>query len=65
MEANSEWFTDESLRPLEHYFRFNEWKEHMLESVSRSESLDAIRVNYTSKAIQKTMIGECNSEKDV
>jgi hypothetical protein len=43
MEAKKEWFSDESLRPLEHYFRFNEWMVDMLDTMSQSESLDSIR----------------------
>jgi hypothetical protein len=30
------------LRPLEHYFQFNEWMVNMLEAVSSSESLDSM-----------------------
>jgi hypothetical protein len=42
MQAKPEWFDDESLRPLEHYFQFNEWMATHLDAVSRSESLDSI-----------------------
>jgi hypothetical protein len=42
MDARPEWFADESLRPLEHFFRFNEWMADMLDSVSHSESVDAV-----------------------
>jgi hypothetical protein len=32
LTAKPEWFSDDSLRPLEHYFQFNAWIEDMLES---------------------------------
>jgi hypothetical protein len=42
MQSKPEWFMDESLRSLEHYFQFNEWMTNMLEAISSSESLDAL-----------------------
>ncbi|KAH0802002.1 uncharacterized protein GO595_005083 [Histomonas meleagridis] len=31
-QMKPEWFSDEELRPLEHYFQFNAWMEDMLQS---------------------------------
>jgi hypothetical protein len=43
MQERPEWFADDTLRPLEHYFQFNEWMLKMLDTVSHSESLDTLK----------------------
>ncbi|OHT02616.1 hypothetical protein TRFO_07031 [Tritrichomonas foetus] len=40
METRPEWFSDEEMRPLEHYFQFNLWMKDMLLSFDGSKQKD-------------------------
>lgn len=37
MQSRPEWFSDESMMPLEHYFQFNVWIQDMLQSLENSK----------------------------
>jgi hypothetical protein len=42
LQARPEWFDEEAMRPLEHYFQFNSWMAGMLLSISGSDSADRL-----------------------
>jgi hypothetical protein len=42
LQAKPEWFDEEAMRPLEHYFQFNSWMASMLLSISGSGSVDRL-----------------------
>jgi hypothetical protein len=50
LQARPEWFDDEAMRPLEHYFQFNSWMAGMLPSIAGSSSDDSFEVTLAETA---------------